>query len=169
MRPNDWTRLAASVAVALALAGCATGSAAPTATPTAAPSSAPTGPQGMFTGHDVCRDGDAEEPPDTGAVVCDRVVTDARLTGTLTSSARGGLGTDPDVYTEWRTFRMTNDGGTWTCQQLMMGVMEGAGWVDQVCTGEEGYAGLTAYVHSISGTAASDWGVLGWVEEWSEP
>jgi hypothetical protein len=34
-----------------------------------------------------------------------------------------------------------------------------------VCVGEGGYAGLTAYVHAITGSMMSDFGIFGWIEE----
>jgi hypothetical protein len=134
--------------------------------PSAAPTPEPTAPLGLFTGHDVCSSSPEGDNPndDIVPIVCERVTTDPRLTGTLTSPNGEGAN-DPDLFIEWRTFTMTNDGGSWTCPQLAIGRADSAGWVDQICTGEDGYAGLTAYIHAISGNNADDWGVLGWVEE----
>jgi hypothetical protein len=165
MRRNGLARLGTGLVLVLLVAACGSASGGATTAPSAAPTPEPTAQLGLFTGHDVCIDGDAEGAPDTGKVVCDRVVTDARMTGTLTSPGEIGTGTDPDVFMQWHTFTMGNDGGAWTCKHLLMGVGDSAGWADQVCTGTLGYAGLTAYIHSISGNQASDFGVLGWIEE----
>jgi hypothetical protein len=165
MRRNGLAGLGTSLTLALLLAACGSASGAPTVAPTPAESPAPTGPVGLFTGHDVCSDVDAEGAQDTGGVVCERVVTDARLSGRMESDGQGGVGSSPDLFTEWRNFTMSNEGGSWTCGQLLIGRPGGAGWADQVCTGEGGYLGLTAYVHAISGNNANDFGVLGWVEE----
>ena len=165
MRRSGFAGLGTCLALAMLLAACGTASGGATAVPSAAPTPEPTAPLGLFTGHDACTDPDPVDTNDTGAVVCDRVVSDPRLTGTLTGARATGQGTDPDVFMEWRTLVLSNDGGAWTCKQTMMGVGGFAGWADQVCTGTLGYAGLTAYVHAISGNSASDFGVLGWIEE----
>lgn len=165
MRRHGFAGLGTSLTLVFLLAACGSASGGPTVAPTAAATPEPTAPTGLFTGHDVCKDADADGAADTGGVVCDRIVTDARLTGRMESAAQGGAGTDPDLFIEWRSFKMTNEGGAWTCSQLLIGRSGSAGWADQVCVGEDGYAGLTAYIHAISGNNANDFGVLGWVEE----
>ena len=87
------------------------------------------------------------------------------MAGTLTSAAADGTGNDPDLFIDWRTFTMSNEGGGWTCKRLTIGREGSAGFADDICTGEDGYAGLTAYVHAISGNNASDFGLIGWIEE----
>jgi hypothetical protein len=165
MRRNGLAGLGTGLALAMLLAACGSASGGTTAAPSAAPTPEPTAPLGMFTGHDVCSAPEDDNPTDDVApVVCERVTTDPRLTGTLTSPDGEAAG-NPDLFIEWRTFTMTNDGGSWTCPQLVIGRADFTGWADQICTGTNGYAGLTAYIHAISGNNASDFGILGWVEE----
>jgi hypothetical protein len=168
MRRNGWAGLAAGLALATALAACSTGGASPTAT--VAATQDPVAALGLFTGRDVCRDVPSTDPSaetDAQAVTCDRVATDARLSGTLLSEGLpNAIGDDPKLYTSWVRVNLTNDEGTWTCDETLMGPMEGgAGWRDQVCVGQGAYAGLTAYIHSISNDAATTFGIMGVVEE----
>ncbi len=167
MRRNAFARLGTCLALAMLLAACGSTSGGATAAPSAAPTPEPTPPLSLFTGHDKCRD--APEPtgadPEEVWITCDRVATDPRLSGTLLGENHG-FGNDPELYSAWATFTLTNDGGTWTCDELMMGTMEGGtGFRDQVCVGEGAYKGLTAYLYTLSGNAADDFGILGWVEE----
>lgn len=165
MRRNGLAGLGMSLALAMALAACATGGASPTAAPTPDPTATPAAaPLGMFTGHDKCRDA-PEDVPDKVIVTCDRVATDPRLSGRLLGENHG-LAELPDLYTSWAKFTLTNDGGTWTCDEIMMGSMEGrVGFKDQVCVGEGAYKGLTAYLLTLSNNATADFGIFGWIEE----
>jgi hypothetical protein len=170
MRRERLAGLATGLALAMLLAACATGGASPTPA-VAVPATEGTGAAlGLFTGRDECRDVPQTNPSaenDAEAVTCDRVATDPRLSGTLLSKGLPtGVGEDPKVYTAWAKLTLTNDGGTWSCDEVVMGTTDGgAGWRDQVCVGEGPYTGLTAYVHSISNDAASTFGILGWVDE----
>ena len=47
---------------------------------------------------------------EAGGITCQRTMTDPRLTGTLTSPGRTGGGDDPQLYAEWWTFTLANDG-----------------------------------------------------------
>lgn len=169
MGRNGSAGLGWSLALVMVVAACATGGAGPTAAPTATPAAEGAASLALFTGRDECRDVPQTDPSaadDAEAITCDRVVTDARLSGTLLSEGQPhGVGQDPAFYTAWLRLTITNDGGTWSCDEITMGVIEsGTGWRDQVCIGEGAYEGLTAYIHSISNDGANVFGVLGWVE-----
>ena len=169
MRRNGFAGLGTCLALAMLLAACGSASGGATAAPSVAPTPEPTAPLGLFTGHDKCRD--APEPtgagPDEVWITCDRVATDPRLSGTLLGENHG-FGNDPSLYSSWAKLTLTNDGGTWTCDEMMMAPMEGeggAGFRDQVCVGEGAYKGLTAYLLTLSNNEAADFGIFGWVEE----
>jgi hypothetical protein len=161
MRRNRLTGLATSLFLVTLLAACGTGVAAPTAAPTLEPSAPPAIPLGLFTGHDTCG-----SPEGDALVTCERTATDPRLTGTYEQKIVYGSGDDPKLFSQWSSFTMKHDVGGWTCKEINIGAMDGGvGYRDQVCTGDGGYAGLIAYIHSISGNAANDFGLLGWVED----
>lgn len=166
MRRNASAGLAMGPALAILLAACGSGGASPSAAPAATEPPAATA---LFTGRATCRDVPSTDPSaenDSEAVTCDQVTTDPRLTGTLLSTALPAVvGDVPGVYIATSRWTLTNEGGTWTCDQLLVGVADSAGGADDVCVGEGTYAGLTAYVHRISNDLATTFGVLGWVEE----
>jgi hypothetical protein len=162
---------AASLLLIAALAGC--GAAAtnaptkapdPTTTPSAAPGAV------LFTGTAVCNEDASVSPapvasgqPVPGHVVCDRTFTDPRLTGKekITSYVAG----DVDLSIIWGSGTISNDGGLWTCTQLIQGTMRNqVGSMEEVCVGTDGYAGLTAYIHGTTPNQASDFGLIGWIE-----
>ena len=168
MNRDKLAGLALALAMALLLVGCSSSAAEPTAAPTAEPTQRAAEALGMFTGHDTCAEDPADTNPDDDAtlVTCDRVTTDPRLTGTFEGIAHPCGDPDEGVGCIYGTFRGTNDGGGWSCDELTLGSGDnGVGWKAQACVGEGGYAGLTAYVHAITGNLMGDFGILGWVEE----
>lgn len=164
MKRSGWFGLVAAVAVALA--ACSGSSAGGTPTPTASPATA-AGVASLFTASEDCHDVPTASPDPVTEVTpseCVRTASDARLSGT----ARGSVstsGTDPVVTAMYGAMTYTNNGGTWRCEFLALGTLKnGVGGRDEVCVGGGGYAGLTAYVHAISGDTASTWGGIGFIE-----
>lgn len=160
--------LALGLMMMLLLVGCASSAAEPTAAPTAEPTQPAAEALGMFTGRETCRQDPADANPDDGAtlVICDRVTSDPRMSGTFEGVTYGCGGEGWPLGCIWGTFKGPDDGGGWTCEELNVGTEEnGVGWKAQACVGEGGNAGLTAYVHAITGNLMSDFGILGWIEE----
>lgn len=166
MRRNASAGLAMGPALAILLAACGSAGATPSADPAATEPPAATA---LFSGRAACRDvpsTDASAGTDAQGITCDQVTTDPRLSGTLLSTALpAAVGDVPGVYIATSNWTLTNEGGTWTCDQLLVGVADSAGGADDVCVGEGAYAGLTAYVHRISSDMATTFGILGWVAE----
>lgn len=161
--------LGATLLLASMLAACSSAGATQAPALAATPSSSPAATIGLFTGFGRCAD-DASVSADRrldGSVytLCERSATDPRLAGSL--HLVGRVDTSQRVATISSSGTLTNDGGTWTCKELIMGYQDenAVGSFENVCIGSGGYAGLTAYIHGTTKDQASTWGFVGWVDK----
>ena len=163
MKRERIVRLAASLVVAALAAGCASGAAS-----TAAPASArtPVAAPELATGVETCAE-DPAPPADADAeknyIVCERTMSDPRLSGTRHSTYDVDT-SNPKVGVIWSEGTLTNEGGEWSCKELILGSENGVGARDEVCVGLGDYLGLTAYTHGTTPNTAADFGLIAWIE-----
>jgi hypothetical protein len=182
MRYNKLARLVGGVAAVLLVAACSSGADNPTVAPTvapapatdapsvapAAPSVVPAAPEGTFTGRVHCRNVEtpSDGDPDALYFTCNQVATDPRMAGTVElqwslSSAETG-----QPFVAWGPSTVTNDQGSWVCNEAGMGVAEQTDPVytrDVACVGKGENIGLSAWMHAISSIAPTDWAFIGWI------
>lgn len=158
--------LGASLVAAALVAGCSGGSGAGGTAAPAATDGMGVATPAIFTGTAACRDDPS--PPvtvaeDANYVVCERTMADPRLSGALHLVSYTG-GTE-EATAIWSEGTMENDEGSWDCRQFGVGSQEvNTGPLDEVCVGRGDYAGLTAYLHSVTADNATTFGILAWIE-----
>lgn len=172
MQRSGWG-IGSVIAATLLVAACSTSSGATTAPASAAPgattpvTAAAALPAGVFTGHWRCSDTPLPSASPNGeglsGVTCEVIATDPRMSGTSVGTYKID-GSHPMVTAISGDSTLTNSGGSWVCQTLILGEAGGAGGSDEICGGRGGYAGLTAYTHGVSGNDATDFGIVGWIE-----
>lgn len=159
----------AGLVLALALAGCA-GAGSPTPTPVATPN--PSDALGLATGSETCTEMEAPSmspapaAPDPSILTmeCRRAFSDARLSGLLREQVH--LEAGQPVVTIWGTGTLSNDGGIWVCDVILIGTMVSRmGSRNDVCVGTDGYRGLTAYIQGPTRDYGTSFGLIGWIVE----
>ena len=171
-------RFVTSLAATALLAACATADPGTTTGPTRATSaadptseiastvpatmSAPT----LFTAHAACHEAPSGGSAEATYIECETTASDPRMNGSGGNAAANYGDVGEYLGTFWSEYTIENAGGTWRCKELLVGsTKNGVGGADEVCVGEGGYTGLTAYMHSITDDEAATWGIVGWIEE----
>ena len=177
MRYSKMARLVGALAAAVLVAACSSGGSDPTGVPTVspapateAPSVAPAAPKGLFTGRVHCRavetpsDGD----PDAQYLTCYQVATDPRMAGTVDEQLSLSNAEAGQAFAAWGSSTITNDRGSWVCNEAGMGVAEQTDAVytrDLSCVGKGENIGLSAWMHAVSSIAPTDWAFIGWIDK----
>lgn len=164
MRRHTILGLGMTLVLAALVAGCS--GAGGSSTSTSAPADQAPVLSGVFTGHDRCwgQQAPADADPDATYAVCDRTASDPRLSGTINLVSYGPEESDPDVGLLWGSGTLTNENGSWDCEEVIMGSMEnGVGWRHMVCIGLGAYVGQIAYLQMTTSDTATSWGFIGWI------
>ena len=164
MRYQGSVRLGAILLLASVLAACTAVGAGSTPVPAATPK--PADALGVFSGFQRCREDTArpaDADPDITYAICDQSASDPRLTGEL--KWQSGIDTSGPIGMIWSSGVLTNAGGSWSCDEMVLGLENGVGGKDMVCVGAGDYVGLTAYAHGVTHDEAITFGLIGWVEK----
>jgi hypothetical protein len=175
MQYGRLAKLIGALAAAVLVAACSSGANSPTSVPTLAPAAetaapvAPATPEGMFTGSAFCPVTTTPSGGDPDAMYhrCTQVATDPRMAGTVDLgpiSVSDYSELEP-AFTSWGPSVITNDRGSWTCQEAGRGsVANGVYARDLACTGKGEYIGLSAWLHAVTGDGAMNWSFIGWID-----